>query len=294
MWNLEERERLHTFSGHTDCVNGVLLLPEGRLLSWGDDGMLFLRPLDAGEITLLRGHRQGIQGACRLGRNRLLSWSNDRTLRIWDPTSGRSRLTLTDHTHGVKGARVLPDGRIVSWSHDGILRTWDPESGECLRVLEGHTGWVTGAAPLGEDQVVSWSHDGTFRIWDLESRVCLDTLPEEAAPRVHPALLIAREARRPGPETLVRRPFVAWSRDGAAGLSADLPGGGITALWRSPAPVRVHHLFPDGTLAVSHQDGRLHFLRPWRGRRRLTLEEIAREVYGLSPEPAPDALTDWL
>ena len=82
-----------------DSVHGALLLPDGRVLSWSDDGTLRVWDVATGEGRALTGHDGLGHGALLLPDGRVLSWSADRTLRVWDVATGEGR-ALTGHDAG--------------------------------------------------------------------------------------------------------------------------------------------------------------------------------------------------
>ena len=90
MWDLESGRALRTLEGHSACVYGVAVSPDGR---------------------------------------RAVSASCDNTLKVWDLETGR-RCARWKATAGVNGVAVTPDGRrAVSASSDKTLKVWDLETG---------------------------------------------------------------------------------------------------------------------------------------------------------------------
>ena len=87
--------------GHTDLVRSVVLLDDGRVLSWSNDTTLRLWDAQTGEsLAVLEGHQDEVVGVLPLGQDRLLSWAEDNTLRIWH--------TGTGECHGYpRGAHAL-------------------------------------------------------------------------------------------------------------------------------------------------------------------------------------------
>ena len=169
---------LGVLEGHSKWIEGALVLPDGRILSWSEDETLRIWDSGSGKcLVVLEGHASAwIEGALVLPDGRILSWAKDATLRIWDSQSGECLAVLKGHLEWVKGALVLPDGRILSWAKDATLRIWDSQSGQCLAVLKGHSKEVAGALVLPDDRLVSWAKDKTPRIWDNRSGECLAVL----------------------------------------------------------------------------------------------------------------------
>jgi WD40 repeat protein len=76
----------------------------------------------------------------------IASASEDGLMKIWEPMSGKQRLTF----HGplsIWSMAFSPDGRrIVTGSADRTAKLWDAASGKELLTFRGHTGWVFAAA----------------------------------------------------------------------------------------------------------------------------------------------------
>ena len=123
---------IRTLLGHGGPVEGALVLPDGRALSWSTEATLRLWDLEAGTGVPLEGHVGWVHGALVLPDGRALSWSWDGTLRLWDLEAGTG-VPLEGHGAWVQGALVLPDGRALSWSLDATLRLWDLEAGPASR-----------------------------------------------------------------------------------------------------------------------------------------------------------------
>ncbi|MCE7947445.1 MAG: hypothetical protein DYG88_08460, partial [Chloroflexi bacterium CFX4] len=100
---------LRTLAEHKKEVWGVLVLTNGRLLSWSEDKTLRLWTADRTMQATLAGHDKGVRGALELHDGRLLSWSEDKTLRLWT-ADGTMQATLAGHDKGVRGALELHDG----------------------------------------------------------------------------------------------------------------------------------------------------------------------------------------
>jgi len=108
----------------------------------------------------------------------LASCSEDKTVRLWDPATGKHRRTLAGHTDGVTGVAFSPDGRLLaSSSEDDTVRLWDPATGEHRRTVAGHTNSLYGVAFSPDGRLLaSCGADGTARVWDPATGGHLRTL----------------------------------------------------------------------------------------------------------------------
>jgi WD40 repeat protein len=155
---------------HGDAVIGVLLMSEGRILSWSKDKSLRLWDTETGQqIGPPMLHDAEVVGALVMRNGRILSWSYDETLRMWDPETGDQIGPAMQHESFVTGALVMPNGRILSWSYDFTLRLWDPNTGIQFGQTMRHADAVIGALVVPDGRILSWSHDYTLRLWDPNS-----------------------------------------------------------------------------------------------------------------------------
>jgi WD40 repeat protein len=93
---------------------------------------------------------------------------DDKTIRIWDPMTGKEQTVLT-YSDRPLGVAFSADGKyLLSGNADGIARLWDVATGKEIRRFTGHTAFVNGVAfsPDGK-YALTTSNDHTARLWDV-------------------------------------------------------------------------------------------------------------------------------
>jgi WD40 repeat protein len=179
---------IHTLSGHTDAVYAVAFDPAGGFLATG---------------------------------------SFDKTIKLWDPKSGKETKTLPGHQGLVLAVDVAKDGSLVaSGGADNRARLWDPKTGQQSRELN-HPDLVDALAfsPDGK-QLATGCHDGQLRVWDVTKK---DSQPKAIAAhnKPQPAAIYA-VAWHPSGKTIATASFDKTVRfwDVEKGtMSRELPAG---------------------------------------------------------------------
>ncbi len=93
----------------------------------------------------------------------------DGTVRLWNPATGKARLTLEGCGHLLWS----PDGRFAIGAHDSTLRLWDTNTGELLQALKGYSGGIW--SPRGS--LVAARSDHEVCLWDTTSGQIRTALP---------------------------------------------------------------------------------------------------------------------
>jgi hypothetical protein len=152
------------FGLRDDSLNAVAVLPDGRVVSGGDDGRVL----------------------------------------VWDPSgTGSGPVQLGRHDGWVNAVAVLPDGRVVSGGNDGWVLVWDPSgTGSGPVRLGHHYSWVNALAVLPDGRVVSGGNDLRVLIWNeatqgqvAQLRCSVIGLAAVQASRSEASLVVIHEAQ---------------------------------------------------------------------------------------------------
>lgn len=185
LWNLETRQPIMSFQGHTNWVRQLLFTADGtHLISASDDTTIKIWDVATGNCqqTLIGHDNRAMSLALRHKDNILVSGGADRTLRFWDLNTGQCVQAIKQHGGFIWSVDFSPDGRyLVSCSAgDYLICVWNVENianPQCLATIVEHTHFVTCVRfhPNGHS-FASCSFDHTIRIWDVETLSCLMVL----------------------------------------------------------------------------------------------------------------------
>jgi cytochrome c len=125
-WSLATESAEQVLRFHSDAVNSVAFLKDGRMATAGADGRIAIWTSGRQQPDrIFEGHRAPIVGlAVSPDGSMFASASWDRTVRLWSLVDGTQRV-LEGHTQNVNGVAFAPDGKsLASVGYDLTLRIW--------------------------------------------------------------------------------------------------------------------------------------------------------------------------
>jgi cytochrome c len=130
LWSLSRGIARRVFRFHSDSINAVAFLKDGRVATAGADGRIAIWHPDAQQPeNVFEGHRAPVAAlALSPDGKTLASGSWDHTVRLWPIADGAPRV-FEGHGQNVNGVAFAPDGHaLVSAGYDSAVRIW-PLSG---------------------------------------------------------------------------------------------------------------------------------------------------------------------
>jgi cytochrome c len=265
-WSLTRNAAEQVLRFHSDAVNAVAWLKDGRTATAGADGRIAIWTSGKAEPdAVLEGHTAPIVALAASPDGAMLaSASWDRAVRLW-PLAGGAPRVLEDHTQNVNGVAFAADGRaVVSVSYDQSVRIW-PLSGSQPPTV------VAMPTPLNSVAVGS---GGEIAVGGADGKV----------------YFLAADGARAGEVQAVPRPVIsiAISPDGALVAAASI-GGAVAVIDRKARslartlvgpglPVWSVAFLPDGrTLLTGGAD---NIIRRWNAATGEPIDSVLIETAG--------------
>jgi cytochrome c len=170
-WSLNAGSAEQVLRFHSDAVNAVAFLKDGRMATAGADARIAIWTRGRQEPDqVLEGHGAPIVSlAVSPDGTKLASASWDHTVRIWSLGDGAEQV-LEGHVQNVNGVAFMPDDRsLVSVGYDRQLRIWPLVGGTPKVITLGAPLNAVAVAPDGE--VVTGGADGKLRFLTSEGHL---------------------------------------------------------------------------------------------------------------------------
>jgi WD40 repeat protein len=167
---------LKTIKAHTLCVQCILILPSGIMVTGSFGRSIKIWNSNAECIATLIGHNSSVHSLAYLNENLIISGSNDRSIKLWNLEKRECILTMHGHKFWVSCLLILPNGELASGSADKTIKLWNINTGKCTQTLYGHTNCITSLISSPKNELISAASDKTIKIWCLSSKKCKRTL----------------------------------------------------------------------------------------------------------------------
>lgn len=162
VWDLKSGEALKTVQAHDGPVGALAVLEDGRIVTGSGDKTLRVIQLRSSAEARAPTHTGAITGLAMNDRaDAVFSGSEDRTVRAWDPATGKHRAVLGGSAGPVRCLALTHDGRtLVTTTADGWLWLWDVAGRNPAHMQElGEGARALALTPDGRRAVLLGEHE---------------------------------------------------------------------------------------------------------------------------------------
>jgi WD40 repeat protein/beta-lactamase regulating signal transducer with metallopeptidase domain len=166
LWDLEQGKEIRTIKGHTAAIRALVFGTGDKLVySASEDQSALGWDVETGKEVkgILKLPNQMVSSlSLSPGGTLLAVGSFDNVVRVFDTSTGQTRVTLQNHTDAVTCVAISPDGRhLASGSNDKNVNLWRASlpSATAAATMLGHQGQIWFAVPSPDGKRVVTSGD---------------------------------------------------------------------------------------------------------------------------------------
>jgi WD40 repeat protein len=149
---------------HPQAVSKLRSLPDGRVVSAGDDGAVLLtNPSNAVTETIIQ-HSGAVLDLQVLPNGGVVSAGEDGRVQLWGPMTGPVT-DIMQHPGEATTVALLPDGRIASGGSAGTIRVCGPQGGVVRQVAQLESR-ISALAALPDGCIASGDKNGVVQVTD--------------------------------------------------------------------------------------------------------------------------------
>ncbi|WP_309729060.1 pentapeptide repeat-containing protein [Chamaesiphon sp. OTE_75_metabat_556] len=180
LWDTQNGQLIHIYSGHRSSVRSVAIAPDGDwLVSGSEDKTIKRWNVKTNQCLSTYSEHNGSVNTVAIVSNGdwLLSGSEDNTIKRWNVTTGKCIKIYIGHLRSVEALTISPDGSwFASGSGDNTLKRWETKTAKCLNTYNGHE-YVIHTIVMAPDGtwLMSGSRDKTLKQWETKTAKCVYT-----------------------------------------------------------------------------------------------------------------------
>lgn len=196
VWDLQQKKRAQTLSGHAATVSSLQFTPDNaRLVSAGQDKTVRIWNVADGKAVHQFETPAAVHSlVLNKDASRIVTAHADNLIRVWPadakPAEGDESKTVAPaveikgHGKAVTSLALLPNGtQIVSGSEDGTVKIWELADGKPVRSMN-HGGPVADVAARPDGQAVAAvGANHIARVWDLNGKQIAELKGEKESQR---------------------------------------------------------------------------------------------------------------
>ncbi len=247
MWDVESKEFLMRFSGHTGALTDADFSPDGTyIITASADGTARIWDTATGRaLFTLLGHVRGITAVSfSPDGSEIATAGQDASARIWNATGGLEFTIFSGHREPVKDVGFSDDGTlVVTGGQDKTARVWNSTTGVEIQQFGDHNQTVN-AVDLNPDGTLlaTASDDHNVRLWNLNTREAIFFEHQDPVVDV----------------TFNQKGDLLATAAGSTGRIWDVASGRVIARFTHGDAVRSIAFHPNGTqIAIGDEAGRV-------------------------------------
>ena len=120
----------------------------------------------------LKNHTNLVNYLSKLNDGRLISCGDDHLLNIYKKDSYELQLSIKEHSNCIRSLTQLNNGRIISCSDDKtmkIIKLIGEDNYQIEQTLQGHRSYVCKVIEIKDNELISVSYDKTMKIWKIKN-----------------------------------------------------------------------------------------------------------------------------
>jgi WD40 repeat protein len=167
-WDAATGKELRQFRGHGGWVSNVACSPDGKMLAAAGFHDQTVSVWEFASAKLLHRLEGYAAAAFTPDGKRLVTGHLDKSIRIWDPVTGRQTHRLFADQAAIQCLAVSPDGKTLAHGDAaGTLLVWNLDNHKVRHRIRAHVGIVRTVtfSPDGK-QIATGGDDRRVRFWD--------------------------------------------------------------------------------------------------------------------------------
>ena len=169
--NNKLQNNIRELKNHTNNVNNIIILKDGRLSSCGYDGLINIYNKQNYNIDLQIKDNTYIYYHKELSNNNIISCCNDKTLKIYK--NNNLIYTLNGHNNRVCKVIELENNKLISSAYDNTMKIWEFDGNKynCTNTftISNSNGNCTNILRINKDKLVSSAYGSNYiKFWILK------------------------------------------------------------------------------------------------------------------------------
>jgi serine/threonine protein kinase len=154
------------FKGHTDMVECLLVLPDGRLVSGSHDCNIRVWNISTGEcLQAIPAIKMNVRRIVLLTDGTIAACGPfGSKIQVFNLTTGKCNRTIVVEAT-LSSLLALPSGQVACGTSDGRILVWNAATGTCDVTVESRSTYVLALVAFPDGKLASGSEEGRIMVW---------------------------------------------------------------------------------------------------------------------------------